>query len=169
MNEKLKGFYLEICGDIDYELLVIYLNFQNAQFGTLSCDYGIDNAKIALQYRYESKTIWTLHYHTFFNLLKEAYDYLHRDQKSPLIRQIQVMIDPGSCESYSLKAQDPIVNLLWGDQRFSRLLGHQDIRQITIEIFDKDGTTIIWSFNFKDFFDLLQRGFKALKEENCLE
>lgn len=76
MNKNINRFTVEISSDLDYEKMVVNLNFFNNQFAILSCDQGINQTKIEVLDRYDDKVIWTFDYQTFLDALKLAYEKL---------------------------------------------------------------------------------------------
>lgn len=76
MNKNINRFTVEISSDLDYEKMVVNLNFFNNQVAILSCDQGINQTKIEVLDRYDDKVIWTFDYQTFLDALKLAYEKL---------------------------------------------------------------------------------------------
>jgi hypothetical protein len=76
MNKDINQFTIEVSSDLDYETMVVNLNFCNNQVATLNCDEGIKQVKIEILDRYEDKVIWTFDYQAFINALNIAYEKL---------------------------------------------------------------------------------------------
>jgi hypothetical protein len=77
MNEKDKNqFTIEVSSDLDYEKMVINLNYCNNQVAILNCDAGVDQTKIEILDKYEEKIIWSFDYQSFIKALNKAYEKL---------------------------------------------------------------------------------------------
>ncbi len=62
-------FTLEASSDLEYEKMIINLNFGNSQVAILHSDHGEDQVEIKLLDRYENKVIWTFNYESFIKAL----------------------------------------------------------------------------------------------------
>jgi hypothetical protein len=69
-------FIIEASSDLDYEKMVINLNFGNNQVAVLHCDKGINQIEIKLFDRYEDKVIWDFDFQSFMTALKLASEKL---------------------------------------------------------------------------------------------
>lgn len=78
MNKGTDQFTIEISSDLDYEKMVVNLNFGNNQVAVVNCDQGIDQVEIKLLDRYEDKIIWTFDCRSFINALNLALEELKR-------------------------------------------------------------------------------------------
>jgi hypothetical protein len=76
MNKEINSFSFERSSNLDYEKIVIYINYFNDQVAILSCEKGMEKAKIELLDKYEDKIIWTFDYADFIEALKYAYEKL---------------------------------------------------------------------------------------------
>lgn len=76
MNKEKGQFAIEVSSDLDYEKMVVNLNFGNNQVAVLNCDRGIDKVEIKLLDRYEEKIIWEFEFQSFINALKSAEEKL---------------------------------------------------------------------------------------------
>ena len=75
-RREINGFNIVGSSNLDYEKNVIYLNFNNNQVAVLSCDEGINHAKIEILDRYEDKVIWSLSCQDFMTALNLAFEEL---------------------------------------------------------------------------------------------
>lgn len=73
------SFYIEVSSDLDYEKMVVYLNYQNNQVITLNCDHGFE--EIEILDRFENKVIWKFDYLQFIEALNLAYQKLKEINK----------------------------------------------------------------------------------------
>lgn len=74
---KDRKFKILISSDLDYEEMVINLDFGNDLVAILSCDNGIDNPQIELfDRKNDEKAIWKLNYQNFLAYLQNSYDSL---------------------------------------------------------------------------------------------
>jgi hypothetical protein len=73
MNKK---FTLEVSSDLDYERMVINLNYLSDQVAVLSCDQGLEHAIIEILDRTEEKNIWSFDLLEFLNAIQQAYEKL---------------------------------------------------------------------------------------------
>lgn len=63
--------------DLDYEEMVINLEFENKLFAILSCDNGIEHAQIEVfDRKNDENVIWRFNYHEFLVHLQRAYESL---------------------------------------------------------------------------------------------
>lgn len=74
MNEN--KFSLVISSDLDYEKMVMYINFGNNQVATLNSDKGEDQVEIEILDTYTDEVIWKLDYKSFVSTLDKAYKKL---------------------------------------------------------------------------------------------
>jgi hypothetical protein len=72
MNDQNK-FSLEVSSDLDYEKMVVNINFGLEQIATLSCDEGIENTKIVLLNCQSENIVWAFPYNEFLDILQSAY------------------------------------------------------------------------------------------------
>jgi hypothetical protein len=76
MNKKTDQFNIEISSDLDYEKMVVNLNFGNNQVAVLNSEKGIDQAEIKLVDRLEDKVIWTFDLQSFISALSIGFEKL---------------------------------------------------------------------------------------------
>jgi hypothetical protein len=76
MNKDVDQFTIEVSSDLDYEKMVVNLNFGNNQVAILNCDKGANQIEIKLLDRYEDKLIWNFDYSSFITALNLASEKL---------------------------------------------------------------------------------------------
>lgn len=81
MNKKVDQFTFEASSDLDYEKMVINLNFGNNQIAVLNCENGIDQAEINVLDRFEDKIIWTFDLKNFIVALNIALEKLRQSNE----------------------------------------------------------------------------------------
>jgi len=72
MNNDNNQFTIEVSSDLDYEKMVVNLNFRNNQVAILNCDKGDNSIEIQFLDNFEEKIIWTFDYYSFINALSLA-------------------------------------------------------------------------------------------------
>ncbi|MDP1978689.1 hypothetical protein [Undibacterium sp.] len=73
MNEK---FTLDVSSDLDYERMVVNLNYLDDQVAVLSCDQGLKHAIIKILDRSYEESTWGFDLLEFLNALQQAYEKL---------------------------------------------------------------------------------------------
>lgn len=76
MNKATDQFTIEVSSDLDYEKMVVNLNFGNNQVAILDCDKGINHVEIKFLDRYDGRVIWNFDFQTFVNALNLASEKL---------------------------------------------------------------------------------------------
>lgn len=77
MNRKnINEFTFLVSSDLDYEKMVVYIDFNDNQTVILSCDEGINQTKIEIMDKYEEKLVWNFDYKSFSQALEFAYNKL---------------------------------------------------------------------------------------------
>jgi hypothetical protein len=77
MNKETKDqFTIEVSSDLDYEKMVVNLNFGTNQVAILNCDKQANQVEIKLLDRYEDKVVWTFDFQAFISALNLAVEKL---------------------------------------------------------------------------------------------
>ncbi|NGX43353.1 MAG: hypothetical protein K940chlam7_01648 [Chlamydiae bacterium] len=63
---------IQVCSDLDYEGMVVDICSKEGRIATISCDMGIENAKIVLYGKEQDEPIWELEYFSFKKALNDA-------------------------------------------------------------------------------------------------
>ena len=72
----MKELYVQVCSDLDYESMVVDISSEKGRIATISCDEGIQNAKIKFFDNESEKVIWDLNYKQFESILCQAFKKL---------------------------------------------------------------------------------------------
>ena len=76
MNKDADQFTIVVSSDLNYEKMVVNLNFGNDQVAVLNCDQGIGQVEVKLLDKYEDKAIWTFDCQSFIKALNLASEKL---------------------------------------------------------------------------------------------
>lgn len=78
MNRDKDQFVIIASSDLDYEKMVINIDFGNDQVAVLHCDKGSEQVEIKLLDSDQGKVIWTFDFKNFINALIKAEEALKR-------------------------------------------------------------------------------------------
>jgi hypothetical protein len=67
------GFNIDLSSDINYEKMVVNLNFDSELVAILDCDKGIENAEIRISDIDEDRVVWTFKCKDFIKSLNIAF------------------------------------------------------------------------------------------------
>lgn len=76
LNKNVNRFSFEISSDLDYEKMVVNLNFSNTSIAILNCDKGKGATEIELLNNDDYKVIWKFDFKDFVAALNKAYEKL---------------------------------------------------------------------------------------------